>query len=60
MDDGPITNLAPNQGLELTGNSVRSCVALAIPRRSGPALARRASPMSGEHLVKSRCHPVES
>jgi hypothetical protein len=28
---------APNQGLELTGNSVRSCLAPAIPRSSGLA-----------------------
>ena len=27
----------PNQGLELTGNSVRSCLAPALPRNSGPA-----------------------
>jgi hypothetical protein len=27
----------PNHGLELTGNSVRSCLAPAIPRSSGLA-----------------------
>ena len=31
----------PNQGLELTGNSVRSFVAPAIPRSSGPAFGPR-------------------
>jgi hypothetical protein len=31
----------PNQGLELKGNSVRSCVAPAIPGSSSPALMRQ-------------------
>jgi hypothetical protein len=31
----------PNQGLELTGNSVRSSLAPAAPRSSGPALGLR-------------------
>jgi hypothetical protein len=32
---------APNQGLELTGNSVRSYLAPALPRSSGPALGTK-------------------
>ena len=31
----------PNKGLELTGNSVRSCVAPAVPSSSGPALGAK-------------------
>jgi hypothetical protein len=54
----------PNQGLELTGNSVRSCVAPAIPRSSGlafgPAGGRTTQKTpEAERPAHNRDHPRE-